>query len=171
MWKTRRKWRWERLHQSTAQTTDGENFCKQTELGTQTTELSDRVQTPGAEKTKRFQISKRPVWVQLADTIIQHTHYCFHFDKWTVCHQLDHQLQWWSPQRRELPVSALFLPDDAGLNKGPPANTNTGGRGASRSLYFWSVVGPAENLKHAPNPEIVWRENPTGPKVWRFTLF
>lgn len=58
-------------------------------------------------------------------------------------------------------VSVLFLLDDAGLNKGPPTNTNTGSRLLS------ATASSAKKKKKSKSKD--FRPKFTG--VWRFTLY
>lgn len=72
-------------------------------------------------------------------------------------------------QGRELGWSVPFLLDDAGLNKGPPTNTNTGSWLLSFTNFF-RVFVPAEICKHAPHPKTIWQsplvENNRGEEIY-----
>ena len=65
-------------------------------------------------------------------------------------------------------VSFLFLLYDAGLNKGPPTNTNTGGRVLSLTASFVFTASP--KIKH---PKVTWQtiHQARSYRVWRFTLY
>lgn len=68
----------------------------------------------------------------------------------------------------ELRVSVLFLLDAAGLNKGPPTNTNTGRPGLSPTVSF-VFLASCKNSNSRCRDYLA--ENPSVPKVWRFTLY
>lgn len=55
----------------------------------------------------------------------------------------------YNPEQRNASVSVLFLLDDAGLNKGPPRCTNTGGRCISLTPSFL-FFRPVKKPKHVP---------------------
>lgn len=57
--------------------------------------------------------------------------------------------------RGELCVSVLFLLDAAGLNKGPPTNTNTGSRALSVTASFLFSA----SRKMFQNAKIIWQTN------------